>query len=244
MEKNLPVIQVNFHTEEKDVAKFCTLTKGVKTTGDHDVTDPPETDTEIHTQSDKVKAIHDQRVTDKSPDLTRAEQVEMRKLRIKYKKTGVYIEGIANDVAIAAGDVKAGEAVVLRCGYTLKGKGSQPPREFEVTDSGPGWLKMRVKSAGDGATYLWRGGFTQDKDHPPTEFFSIYVTHECQVMIKNTKSGQIVAFQFAIVLPVRPKRTKKADPNQDKKPQSSNIAAFSIGVDPYNWSDFIYLGCK
>ena len=246
---NLPKIKVALDLEEMDVTNLGSMAKGVKTTGDPDVINPSVTDVVMHGQADDLLDCHDQRGTDKSPSKTREERVLKNILIRSITDVGLDVEKAANKVAIAQGDVAAGEAVVLRCGYKLKKKGTKPPREFEVVASGPGWVHLRVKAVGSRAGYLWRFGITTEIGKTPTEFMPILFTLECEIIITNLKRGVIMGYQMASILPV--KQVPTTSPNPDVAKDASlggsakgNKPSYPAGTDPYNWTDFLYDGTK
>jgi len=240
--KNLDKITVNLDVTNKEVTTFCKDTKGVKTTGDHDVVDPPHTDSEIGTQADKVLAVQSQRVTDKSLSLTRLQKTLYATLVLMYTDVGLYVQQIARKVAVAAGNIAAGEAVVLRCGFKLKAAPAVHPREFELVASGPGWLHLRVKSPGKFSACAWRIGITQAKGKAPDTYFPQVDTMECEVIFTNIKSGSLIAAQVAPILPA-----SHGIVSDDTKPtkKKRQVPSFAIGegIENLNWSDPIYFGC-
>jgi len=158
------------------------------------------------------------------------------------------VQDVANKVAISNGSVSKGEAVVERCGFKLKKKGEKPSRAFEVVESGPGWIHLRVKSVGIKAGYLWRFGITSEKNKAPGVFLPILFTLECDIIITNLTSGVLYGYQVASILPVS--RTPETDPALTTVTKKSSVmlstkskkASFTVGVDPYNWSDIMYVG--
>ena len=240
--KNLDKITVNLDIDDKDVTTFCKDAKGVKTTGDHDVTDPPHTDAEIATQADKVLAVQSQRVTDKSLALTRLQKTLYATLVMMYTDVGLYVQQIARKVAVDQGNIAAGEAVVVRCGFKLKATPAVHPREFELVDSGPGWLHLRVKSPGVFSACAWRVGIAQAKGKLPDTFFPIVVTMECEVILTNISSGLLIAAQVAPILPASHGITSDDSKPTKKKKQ---VPSFAIGenIENLNWSDPIFVGC-
>lgn len=239
----LPKIIVAAKTDEMDTPTLCSSARGVVTAGDPDVTAPPFTDVQLKAQADTTQGIHEQRITNKSPDLTRQEEVEVEKLEEMYKRDAQYVEDKANDVAKASGSVAAGEAVVLRCGFKLKQESHKAPREFEIIASGPGWMHIRVKSVGKRGGYVWRIGVTNTKGVIPTTFLPLFFTLECEMVITNLNSGSMYGIQFATILPAS---QSEATPGtqSDSISTSSSKPTFSAGADPLIWSDFIYEGCK
>ncbi len=239
-------IQVNLDLKDKSALETADMLNGVKTAGDVDVTDPPVDDTEMHAQGGKITAINAQRITNRSKQLTAQEKLEVNTGKRYYKKVGLYIQGIATDVAIAAGDINAGIAVVERCGFKVKNKPSSHPREFEIVAFGPGWFHLRVKSAGKKATYLWKIGVTTEKGVKPETYVSIFCTPECELIVTNIASGVIYGIVEATVLPVPKKNTKNKGAIHLTNEMSLQTSAgtgkpsYALGSDPYNWTDPIY----
>jgi hypothetical protein len=162
------------------------------------------------------------------------------------RKVANYVQQVANDVAIEAGNVEAGEAVVLRCGFPLKKKAEVHPRGFEVVDSGPGWTSIRVKAVEKKAGYLFRLGKTTKKGVPPTAPLVTYFGLECELTIINQTTGDIIGVQSASILPTGYGSKKAAKDNLTNKKSTltpaikQKKATFNPDTDPYSWSDFIY----
>ncbi len=239
-------IQVNCDFKDKSALEIANMCNGVKTAGDVDVTDPPITDTVMHTQGGKITAIHAQRATNRSTQLTAQEMQEVNTAKRYYKKTGLYIQGIAIDVATEAGDINAGIAVVERCGYKIKKVGSKAGREFEILAFGPGWIHVRVKSEGAKAAYIWRIGATTEKGVKPETFISVFYTKECELIITGIVAGVIYGIQEASIMPVPKKNTKTKGAihltNEISLQSSAGTSkpSYALGSDPYNWTDPIF----
>ncbi len=246
--KNLPIIVVSLEVKDMDVPTLITTAKGVKTTGDPDVVNPPVTDVEITAQAEDLSKCHAKRQTDQSESLTREENELASKVRRSYSRVGRYVEDIANEVAIEAGDVNVGEAVVLRCGFKLKKKPDLHPRGFEVVKQGKGFTHLRVKAVGKKAGYAWRYGITNEAGQVPEQMLPILFTLECEVIVNGQKSGAMYAFQFASILPVSHTNKTKAALTANTKDSTlttatkTKKATFTAGADPLSWSDFIYVG--
>ena len=239
-------IQVNLDDKDKSALETADMLNSVKTTGDVDVTDPPITDTVMHTQGAKITTIHAQRTTNSSKQLTAQEKVEVNIGKRYYKKVGLYIQGIATDVAIAAGDINAGIAVVERCGYKVKNKPSSHAREFEIVASGPGWFHARIKSVGKRAVYVWKIGITTQKGVKSSTFISEFFSTECEIIVTEIESGVTYCIVEATVLPVPKKTTKNKGATHLTNEMTLQTSAgtgkpsYALGSDPYNWTDPIY----
>jgi hypothetical protein len=247
---DLPKIKVAMNLEELDTPNLCSTAKGIKTTGDADVTNPPYTDAQLKTMADDTMAVHIQRATNQSKSLTKQENELCGKVRSAVYAVGVYVETIANKVAETEGSLAAGEEVVVRCGFTLKKKRELTPRGFELVDSGPGWMHFRVKAVAAKAGYLWRFGRTPKKGVMPEGPLTTFFTLECEIIINNLEGGDYIACQMASILPVGLGSKKSTQMNQLKEDASktpsmgSKKPTLSANSDPYNWSDFIYHHCE
>ncbi|MEI6853329.1 MAG: hypothetical protein WCL06_10815 [Bacteroidota bacterium] len=248
--KGFPKIVVALDIKKMNALTLCSKARGVKTTGDPDVVNPPKSDEDLQLQAGRVEDIKKLRVTDKKMSLTRQEEVEVDTLKTYYEQVGRYVQRIAREVAMATGSVAAGEAVVLRCGFKLKKKRVLPPRTFEVVDSDVGWTHLRVKAAGKNAAYVWRFGITHEKGVIPEVFMPVVVTMVCELVVRHPFSGKIIAYQVACILPKkRSSKTKTANSNLAKK--AAGVAAYlgnkpvvDFGIDALQWSDLIYRGCR
>jgi hypothetical protein len=249
MEK-IPKIVVIRDLGYMDNTTLCKTALGTKTAGDADVVAPPVTDTVLHGEADDALAVQVQRQTNQSKSLTAQGNVLAGKVRVSYADNAAYVETIANKVVRNTGSYDAGVNVVERCGYMIKDKSEPHPRGFEVVESGPGWVHLRVKSVGKRAGYMWRCGITPEKDVKPSSFLPILFTLQSEVVIMGLRSGNMYGFQSASIVPVA--QTKNSDPSQSisaKKATTSvatkaNKTTFTITEDPYQWSEFIYQGMK
>jgi hypothetical protein len=245
MEKIAKIV-VSVETDKMDVPTLITTAKGIKTTGDADVVDPPFTDAQLQTQAGDLADTHSKRQTNQSKSLTRQEEEQAETLKTSVSWVGRYVQQIANKVAKDTGSVPMGEAVVERCGFKLKKKAEKAPRGFEVVDSGPGWTRLRAKSVGKRGGYLWRFGKTTQKGVMPSGPLTTFFTLECDVIIYGEESGAIMGYQMASILPIGQKNTSGSSVSGSTEDSSMVLsakakkAAITIGIDPYNWTDFIY----
>jgi len=221
MSLNLPKIVVAANVDEMTTLELCDAANAVKFTGDADCTAPPRTDVLLKGDATALFNLHSSREIAKDKSITQTEKEMVAKLKRWYAKCARYVQEVANDVAIAHGDIAAGHAVVFRTGFKLKSIAVMPPRQFEVIDSGPGWVKLRCKSIAKKAGYIWRYGVAPQRNVRPEEFSKDKTTLECIVTISNLKSGRIYGFAVAGVLP-------------EKDPTVSD------GEEPNNFCDFIY----
>jgi hypothetical protein len=221
MSMNIGKIVVISNIDDYTTLEAVDAVNSIKFTNDADCTNPPRTDVLLKADALALLNVHSSRAIVKDKSATQIENELSGKIKRWYTKCARYVEQVANDVAILNGDISYGLAVVYRTGFKLKRKAIMPPREFEVIDSGPGWVKLRCKSIAKKAGYIWRYGITPTKGTLPTAFSKDKTTLECIVTISNLQSGKIYGFAVAGVLP-------------EKNPSISD------GEEPNNFGDFIY----
>jgi len=235
---------------DKDNTEVSKMALGTKTTGDPDVTNMPVSDTDFHKQANDSLDVQVQRQTDQSKSLTAKGNELCSKVRTSYFQNSGRIQDLANNLVATTGSYDAGVALVLRCGYLLKTKSEVHPRGFEIIDSGPGWVHLRVKAVGNRAGYIFRLGITTEKGVIPTTFLTILFSLQCEVVIMGLKSGSMYGFQFASILPVA--QTKNSDPSQTASSKTAtttmstkaNKTVYVMTNEIYQWSDFIYQGVQ
>ena len=222
---------------------------GVNTAGDPDVTNPPVTDAVFQPQVTKLQTILTG--SKKSPPTYTTTQVKTQRgiVITSYNKIAANVEGVAEDVAIAAGDINAGITVVTRVGCKIGKKGSNKRTDFGITATGPGFVQVHVKKQKKGSEgHLFRVAIVTARGVLPAKatlltFYSL----ACDIIIQDLPTAAIVAIQHANVVPVsHGKKTSVTPPLTGKKaspvPASkANHPVFSYAnPDPYTWSDFIY----
>ncbi|MBI3501383.1 MAG: hypothetical protein HY063_06275 [Bacteroidetes bacterium] len=247
--KNLPKIILSLETDKMDTPTLVSNAKGIKLTGDPDATAPPVADGTLHSQADTLLTIHTNRQT-KPPTATADDEIKQRNIvERSYKKDGLYVQGVCNDVAVAQGDVTAGEAVALRIGYKLKKKSAAHPRDFESLPSEKGSFHVRVKSAGAGhMVYVYEYGITTAENLLPALWEKPIAISVTELIMKGFASGTVVAVRYTVVLP--PAHTKKTNAKLSAT-TAMNATKFSIskakkvtsthGTDPYQWSNILYI---
>jgi len=179
-----------------------------------------------------------------SKALTRLEEQQANALMQSLATNGHYVEDTAN--TLAAGDLSKAEQIIASSGYRLKKKGIAHPRSFEVVESGPGWVHLRVKAVGKRAGYAWRYGITTAKGTLPTTWSKVIFTLETEVVITNLKSATIYGFQEASILPVAHTSKTNIAPTASSKTVTpaattkAHKATFSDGQEPLQFSDIVY----
>jgi hypothetical protein len=159
----------------------------------------------------------------------------------------MYIQGIARNAAIAAGDVNVGIQVVIRCGYKVKKTKAPSTRVFKVTPSGVEAVDISTKAVGPRVCYIRQYGITSTKGVPPTVFAELLISLEADIHVNNLKSGTIYGFREATVLPI--KRTSATTPTTLVKKAatptvatSTHKATFTDGATShYTWGNWVYV---
>jgi hypothetical protein len=245
--KNLPKIVVTLDEKNMTTLELISAAQRVKTAGDPAAGSSPVTDTIIHGQVTTLETMYNN--SKLIPPTATSSQVSQQRniVETSYKKIGLYVQGAANDAAIAAGDVAAGEAVVRRCGFKLKKQSIKLPRNFRVIPLGAGSVEISTKAVGDRAGYIRQYGTTTAKGVPPPVVSEPVFSLEADIHIDGLKSGCIYGFREASILPV--KRSKKTPSAVSATQRSAtptlttkaHKATFSDGASHYIWSDWIYV---
>lgn len=245
--KRFPKIVVALNIKKMNAVTLCSKAKGVKTTGDPAIVNPSISDADLYQLADDILSIISLRKNHQSKSITRQQNDALNHLKNSYTYLGRDVQIAANKVAEATGSVAAGEAVVVRCGFTLKKKRQMSPRTFEVVSSGDGWIHFRVKSAAKNATYIWRFGLSNQRGVMPTEFMPIMVTMVCELIITHSFTGYFMACQVACVLPKpRSSRSRTARGKLAKNALAAYIGnkpVVEAGIDSLQWSGFVYTMC-
>ncbi len=212
---------------------------------DPDAIAPPVASAALTAQTAGLQAIHIQRKSDKSPNLTDLERQQANTLVQSLITDAHYVVDTANTKA--SGDVSKAREIINRIGFQIKKAGQRHPRSFEVAETGEGWVHLRVKKSRRGnEAHAWRYGETSAKDVPPAELGQMVVTLETDLIIHGLKSGSTYGFQHASILPVS--HTRKTSPASTATSQAATLIPLSKsrhplhgdGQDPQQWSGFIY----
>jgi len=159
---------------------------------------------------------------------------------------GHYVEDTAN--ILAAGDEKKAEQLILATGYKLKKKTTPHPRDFEVVETGVGWVHLRAKKAEakKQEAHIWRYGLTLKKGTPP-ETVITRITLEADIIITDLASSTVVGVQHAsITSATRTGATSVASTQTSKAATSIPVSKSRhplishASSEPYQWTDFIY----
>lgn len=214
---------------------------------------PPVSDTVIHQQA--LTLEQDYNKSKGVPPTATTNQVNIdREICItSYNKNAAFIQGVARDAAIAAGNRSAGLLIVQHCGFKVKRDKSPTIRKFRVTLSEVGAVDITTKSVAAKAGYIRQYGITPTKGIPPTVLAENCHSCEINVHITNLTSGTIYGFREASVLPT--KRTKASGTATSistattvvQKTATPTVAtkshrvSYTDGAELYNWSDWIYI---
>ncbi|MBI3501629.1 MAG: hypothetical protein HY063_07530 [Bacteroidetes bacterium] len=247
--KNLPKILLITDIGKLEVTVAVSTCKGIVTTGDPDAGGVTPTDGTLHAQADTLLNIHTARQT-KPPTKTADDEIKQRNIVNRtYKKMALYVQGVCNDVAVANGDVTAGETVAQRTGFGLKKKGQPHPRDFEFLPSDKGSFHARVKSTGAGhMVYLYEYGITTAENVMPPVWEKPVALPVTELIVKGFASGTIVGVHYTVILP--PAHTKKTSAKISET-ASMNATKLTInkarkvtvthGSDLYNFSNILYV---
>lgn len=251
--KNLPKIQVlELHTNEspETVIQEASL---IHTAGDPNVISPSVTDAvlgaQIITLQTRLTGSKATPPTFTSDQVTTAKNIVIT----SYNKIANYVKGIANDVAIAAGDVTAGNTVVTRVGCKLKRKNSRGSKKFSATSKVDGEIEIGTKSPGAHTIYLRQYGKTTAKGVAPAVISNTIIGGLSEISITNLKSGDIYGVREAFILPIPHKKggttittatTATARGTTPVAITKTNKATYADGAINYIYGDWIYVTVK
>jgi hypothetical protein len=248
--KNLPKIVVALNTQPMTVLELYSAVQTVKTTGDPNAGNPPVTDTLLHTQATTMLTVYNNSQTVPPTAIPTQVATARNIVERSYTKIGLYVQGAANDAAVAAGDVTAGQVVVTRTGYHLKHASIRAPRHFSASSNGVGQLDISTKAVGKHAGYIRRLGVTTAKGVPPSVLGDDLFTLEADIHIDGLVSGSIVGACEATILPVTHTNKTSTTTNSTQKSVTATPAtkgrkaSFTYGASHLIFSDWIYVVVK
>jgi hypothetical protein len=251
--KNLPKIQVLELATNASPDTVIKKATQIHTSGDVNVTAPPVDDTALGGQITTLQ----NRVTGSTatpPTFTAMQVTTAKNIVItSYNKIANYVEGVANDVAIAAGDVTAGNTVVTRVGCRLKKKSTKASKKFAATSKIEGEIEVGTKAPGAHTIYLRQYGKTTAKGVIPAVISDTIIGGLSEISITNLKSGDIYGVREALILPIPRKKggsvvgispTATARGTTPVATTKTNKATYSDGATHYIYSDWIYVTVK
>ena len=191
--KNLPLIVVLLAKKTWSTLTLCDDAQHIHTSANPLTNTPPVTDAALHSQAtvtmntyDAYKAV--------PPTATKSQVTTQRNILINmFNKVALYVQSVARDAAIAAGDVTAGVTVVGGVGFKIKKAAHKPPKYFKVVSKSIGTADVTSKAVAKNAGYIREYGITTTRGVPPTTLANPVVTLEVDIHIKNLKSGSIYA---------------------------------------------------
>ncbi|MBI3500168.1 MAG: hypothetical protein HY063_00075 [Bacteroidetes bacterium] len=213
---------------------------------------PPVSDGTLQAKATSLLTDYGTWLKTKDPALEKQIKRKRNDLILQLDKDADYLQGVARDVAVAAGDVTAGEAVVIRIGFTLKKKSPSHPRDFEFLKAEKGSFHVRVKSASKGrSTYVYEYGITTDEDVMPAKWEKPVSLPVTELIVSGLKAGTIIGVRYTVVLP--PSHTKKtaakmsATTDKNATILTTNKAkkvTVTHGTELYNFSEILYIAIQ
>lgn len=245
--KNLPMITVLLATKKTTTPMLIKMCNLQKTVGDPLVVSPPVSDTTIKSQAATLETIYNASEST-PPTATKLQVTTQRNICINsYNLNAMYIQGVARNAAISAGDVSAGEQVVTRCNYKYKKPKAPTNRVFKATPLGAGAVEITTKAVGSRVSYIRQYGITPTKGVPPTVFAELIISLEANIYINNLKSVTVYGFREATVLPVGRSTTKGTPITAVKKVATPTVstkthkATYTDNSEHYNFGEWIYV---
>jgi hypothetical protein len=254
--KNLGTIQVLEVSAETPTETLINDALLVKTTGDAVAGGAPVTDLVLHGAANTLQTIYTG-FHASPPTYTSGNVTTQKNIVVAFYNQNVgYMKGVANAAAVTAGDITAGTVVVTRCGFKLKKKGVRGTKTFSGKSTIAGEIDLTTKSVGLKATYIRQYGVTPTKDVPPVTPNPEYIISlTADVSITNLKSGNIMAFREATIVPVPRKKKTGTGASTSTPPatgrastpnNSTNAkkAVFADGAVHYIFGNWIYVTVK
>jgi hypothetical protein len=229
---NLPKVKALRSYHQLDTPGLYSFASGLKFAGTAANT-PPEDDSVISTYAGDMMSTHTSRQTVSSKTLTSTEKTKRTILLTALDKNVAYLEGAANDAAIAAGDVEAGKALISSVGFLVAGKGNTSNHTGFVS-TGIGWTQAHEAKAKKGTEgHLWEFGITTAKDVVPINTKD-HFTLESTCIFSNIPSNSVFAYRHASISPVGKKKksggTVKSTPSTQKT--NASLLPVSQGSHP------------
>jgi hypothetical protein len=201
----LPKVKLLRSYHKLDTPSLYSFAMGLKFTGTV-ANNPPEADSVISTYAGDMMGTHNSRQTASAKTLTSTEKSKRTVLLNALDKNAAYLEGAANDAAIAAGDVEAGKALVSSVGFLLAGKRGGT-HHTGVVNTGTGWAQVHEAKLKKGAEgHVWESGITSAKGVIPTSTKESF-TLESTCIFNNIPSSSVFAYRHASVSEVGKKKT-------------------------------------
>ncbi|MHB8259376.1 MAG: hypothetical protein ACYDCN_04655 [Bacteroidia bacterium] len=247
-EKNLPVIEVVSLVVHGDSLGLIKAIRKSKTDGDPLAGGDPITDVVLNASADALQIVYNGTQTKPATTLVKDVGTQFNKTNELYKERCAFLKGVANRAAIAAGDVNAGLAVVVRCGHKAKKVKATAVKEFTVTSTIAGQIDVTTVSGGLNTTYIRQYGFPSRKDIAPTatQMAELIIGRTVKVSINGFKDGVIVAMREArLLVPHKKKPTSGTIPNTQRMATPTVVTKahtplFTDGVEHYSFGPWKY----
>ncbi|HEX7415140.1 MAG TPA: hypothetical protein VF411_13930 [Bacteroidia bacterium] len=170
---------------------------------------------------------------------------------VSYNKNMSVIESAANDKAISAGDVTAGNTLAESTGAKFAKKGVPAPKSFSADSKIEGQIDVKTKSPKAGCIFIRQYGPTVKGTPPAVAVIAeLLISKKSKISITNLKSVTCYGIREAIILPT-PKKKKVASGGMATQKLATHTPTtdgstdtFSDGEEHYKWSDWIYPTCK
>lgn len=248
--KNMPLLGVRLASKRWNTLVLADNAQQVHTNGDPLATTPPVTDAVLHTAAATLMTFYDgYKATPQT--VSKSQVTQQRNIVITlYNKVALYLQVVARDAAIAAGDISSGVEVVLRCGFKIKKPSNKPPKYFKVVSNVPGSVDITSKAVAKDAGYIREYGIASAKGVAPDNTEYPVFSLEVSIHIDNLESGKIYAFREAKIVRSSRRSASSATENSVTNSATSTItigtckAAFTHGALHYVWSDWVYVVIK
>ncbi|MGD0711777.1 MAG: hypothetical protein ABR968_11445 [Bacteroidales bacterium] len=250
--KKLAKIKVSRAYQNDITTDLCAFGNGIKTTGVAPLNQPSATppvnpvvtDTSLKSKSIALLNIHSGRQSQPPVNTAHDEGISKTGLVNDLDALASQVESIANRLAVAAGDVKVGEAFVLLVGFKLGGKGHGTAHAFKQKPSAKNTVLIQIPTAGKGAIHVLRVGKTTE-DVIPSAWSNNIPIHTTELMVSGggLKTGDILAVQRGVILTMASsilpakevaKPVSSLSTKSTKKKHQTPV--YTYGTDPISWS--------
>ncbi|HEX7413964.1 MAG TPA: hypothetical protein VF411_07945 [Bacteroidia bacterium] len=216
----------------------------------------PVTDAQMLIEINKLQTKYDATQTKLPTDIKANVDVQFNILAAKYKKNGAFLKGVANDAAVAAGDVNAGLAIVSGAGYKAKKVKASVAKGFKGDSPIAGQADITTKAVTHAFAYIRQWGYGADKLTPPTAAelatHTLLISPTTGVSKKGLTNGKFMWVREAYQLHV-PKKKKGGSTLPTNATQraatpattsSVHTTVFSEGEAYYTFGNWIVITIK
>src|ERR1017187_1778799 len=128
----------------------------------------PYSDAQMLVEINLLQTLYDKTQLKPPTDIKLNVDKQFNILARKYKKNGNFLKGVANDEAVAEGDVNAGLAIVSAAGYKAKKVKASVAKGFKGDSTIAKQADITNKAVPHASSYLYQYAGTPDKDVTPT----------------------------------------------------------------------------